>query len=41
MHSGVQSAHGVQGLYVIVQSDKTPEYVEGRVEAFLHKMEVI
>jgi insulysin len=37
--SGVRRSHGIQGLRVIVQSDKTPEYVEGRVEAFLHKME--
>jgi insulysin len=36
--SGVRRSNGVQGLRVIVQSDRTPQYVEARVEAFLHKM---
>lgn len=36
--SGIRRSSGVQGLRVIVQSDRTPEYVEGRVEAFLHSM---
>jgi insulysin len=36
--SGVRRSNGVQGLRVIVQSDRTPEYVESRVEAFLHNM---
>ena len=40
MFSGVRRASGVQGLRVIVQSDKPPEYVESRVEAFLFKMGV-
>ena len=39
--SGIRRSSGVQGLRVIVQSDRTPEYVEGRVEAFLHSMKVI
>ena len=38
--SGIRRSSGVQGLRVIVQSDRTPEYVEGRVEAFLHSMAV-
>jgi len=38
--SGVRRASGVQGLRVIVQSDKSPDYVETRVELFLHKMKV-
>ncbi|KAL8568009.1 hypothetical protein ACOMHN_029184 [Nucella lapillus] len=37
--SGVRRAKGVQGLRVIIQSNRTPVYVEGRVEAFLQKME--
>lgn len=39
--SGIRRQSGVQGLRVIIQSDKTPQYVEGRVEAFLHSMEGI
>jgi len=39
--SGVRRSNGVQGLRVIVQSDKSPEYVESRVELFLHKMKVL
>ena len=38
--SGVRRASGVQGLRIIVQSDREPVYVESRVEAFLHSMEV-
>jgi len=38
--SGVRRANGVQGLRVIVQSDKPPDYVETRIELFLHKMKV-
>lgn len=37
--SGVRRAHGVQGLRFIVQSEKPPTYVDGRIEAFLHSME--
>ncbi|KAL3863624.1 hypothetical protein ACJMK2_005374 [Sinanodonta woodiana] len=36
--SGLRRSSGVQGLRVIVQSDYTPDYVEGRVEAFLASM---
>ena len=36
--SGVCRTSGVQGLRVIVQSDKDPQHVEERVEAFLWKM---
>ena len=38
--SGLRRASGVQGLRVIVQSDKSPDYVESRIEAFLLKMAV-
>ena len=38
--SGIRRSSGVQGLRVIVQSDRTPMYVESRIEAFLHSMEV-
>ncbi|CAH1784511.1 unnamed protein product [Owenia fusiformis] len=37
--SGPRRSSGVQGLRVIVQSDKSPEYVENRIEAFLWAME--
>uniref|UniRef100_A0A0B7AYG5 Insulin-degrading enzyme n=2 Tax=Arion vulgaris TaxID=1028688 RepID=A0A0B7AYG5_9EUPU len=37
--SGVRRSKGVQGLRVIVQSSKPPQYVEGRIEAFIQKME--
>ncbi|KAL5021570.1 hypothetical protein ScPMuIL_000725 [Solemya velum] len=37
--SGIRRASGVQGLRVIVQSDRSPEYVEKRVEAFLLSMD--
>ncbi|RVE50691.1 hypothetical protein evm_004601 [Chilo suppressalis] len=33
--SGVRRSNGVQGLRVIVQSDRHPSYVEDRIEAFL------
>ncbi|XP_013403642.1 insulin-degrading enzyme [Lingula anatina] len=37
--SGIRRNSGVQGLRIIVQSDRSPEYVESRTEAFLKKME--
>ncbi|GFO42676.1 insulin degrading enzyme [Plakobranchus ocellatus] len=37
--SGVRRSKGVQGLKVVVQSLKSPQYVEGRIEAFLQKMD--
>ena len=40
MFSGIRRSKGVQGMRVIVQSSRSPAYVEGRVEAFLHQMEV-
>ena len=39
--SGVRRAHGVQGMRFIVQSEKSPTYVDSRIEAFLHSMEVV
>jgi hypothetical protein len=38
--SGIRRSNGVQGLRVIVQSERHPSYVDQRVEAFLAKMEV-
>ncbi|BFZ09211.1 hypothetical protein BsWGS_12249 [Bradybaena similaris] len=38
---GVRRAKGVQGLRVIVQSSKSPQFVEGRIEAFIQKMEEV
>ena len=40
VHSDIRRAHGVQGLRFIVQSEKPPAYVDGRIEAFLHSMQV-
>lgn len=40
MFSGVRRSNGVQGLRVIIQSDRSPDYVERRVEAFLNSMDV-
>ena len=37
--SGVRRASGVQGLRVIVQSDRHPDYLDTRIEAFLHSMD--
>ncbi|XP_021361137.1 insulin-degrading enzyme-like isoform X2 [Mizuhopecten yessoensis] len=37
--SGIRRTSGVQGMRIIVQSDRTPQYVENRVEAFLQSME--
>ncbi|XP_021926557.1 insulin-degrading enzyme isoform X2 [Zootermopsis nevadensis] len=37
--SGIRRSNGVQGLRVIVQSERHPSYVDQRVEAFLAKME--
>uniref|UniRef100_A0A5S6QRK5 Insulin-degrading enzyme n=1 Tax=Trichuris muris TaxID=70415 RepID=A0A5S6QRK5_TRIMR len=36
--SGMRRAHGTQGLRVIVQSDRSPVYVENRIELFLEQM---
>ena len=40
MFSGVRRSSGVQGLRVIVQSEKSPDFVETRIEAFLDKVHV-
>ncbi|XP_041369113.1 insulin-degrading enzyme-like [Gigantopelta aegis] len=37
--SGLRRSSGVEGLRIIVQSDKSPAYVEGRVEAFIKSVE--
>lgn len=36
--SGLRRSQGVQGLRIIVQSDRTPSYVETRVEVFIETM---
>lgn len=36
--SGVRRTNGAQGLRVIVQSDKHPQYVEGRIDLFMDSM---
>nr|ADI24339.1 insulin degrading enzyme [Aplysia californica] len=36
--SGVRRSKGVQGLRVIVQSSRPPQYVEGRIEAFIQNV---
>ncbi|XP_033106697.1 insulin-degrading enzyme-like [Anneissia japonica] len=36
--SGVRRSNGVQGLRVIIQSNKVPSYLDSRVEAFLMQM---
>lgn len=38
--SGLRRSQGVQGLRIIVQSDRTPSYVETRVEVFIETMKV-
>ncbi|XP_045108140.1 insulin-degrading enzyme-like isoform X1 [Portunus trituberculatus] len=35
---GIRRANGTQGLRIIVQGDRHPEYLTSRIEAFLHKM---
>lgn len=36
--SGMRRSNGVQGLRVIVQSDRHPKYVDCRVEVFIKAM---
>lgn len=40
VHCWVRRNSGVHGLVVTVQSDRQPQYVDDRVEAFLHHMNV-
>lgn len=35
---GIRRANGTQGLRVIVQGDRHPQYLDSRIEAFLNKM---
>ncbi|KAJ8667813.1 hypothetical protein QAD02_009476 [Eretmocerus hayati] len=37
--SGIRRSHGVQGLRVIVQSNKHPQFVEERIDAFMESMQ--
>ncbi|CAG9815290.1 unnamed protein product [Phaedon cochleariae] len=36
--SGVRRSNGVQGLRIIIQSDRHPNYLDSRIEAFLESM---
>jgi insulysin len=36
--SGIRRSNGVQGLRIIVQSDKHPTFVDDRIEEFLKTM---
>ncbi|XP_076374865.1 insulin degrading metalloproteinase isoform X2 [Megalopta genalis] len=38
LFSNVRRTDSVQGLMILVQSDKHPKYVEQRIDAFLHSM---
>lgn len=38
--SGIRRSNGVQGLRIIVQSDRHPAYVDTRIEQFLIQMMV-
>jgi len=40
VHSGVRRSSCVQGLRIIVQSDKHPEYLETRVELYINNLAV-
>lgn len=37
---GIRRANGTQGLRIIIQGDQHPQYLDSRIEAFLHKMGV-
>lgn len=39
--SGIRRTNGVQGLRVIIQSNRHPEYVEKRIDEFMESMLVI
>lgn len=36
--SGIRRTNGVQGLRVIIQSSRHPEYVEKRIDEFMESM---
>ena len=38
--SGLRKSHGVQGLRILIQSDKPAAFVEKRAEAFLRYFQV-
>ena len=40
MFSSVKNVSGVLGLQVLVQSHKSPEHVDQRIENFIHEMQV-
>ncbi|CAD6233778.1 GSCOCG00007274001-RA-CDS [Cotesia congregata] len=37
--SGIRRGNGVQGLRVIIQGDRHPQYLEERIEAFIHSVQ--
>ena len=39
--STVKNLNGVLGLQVLVQSHRTPEHVDQRIENFIHEMQVL
>lgn len=39
VHSGVLRSNGTQGIRFIVQSDKSPDYLEARTEAYVNHIE--
>lgn len=38
--SGPRRSNGAQGIRIVVQSDKSPSYVDGRIEAFIQFFDV-
>ena len=40
VYAHIRRASGVQGLQIVVQSGKHPEYVDTRIEAFLASLKV-
>lgn len=39
--SGIRRNNGVQGVRIIIQSNKHPQFVEDKIDEFLYSMEVI
>lgn len=38
--SGARRSFGAQGIRILVQSDKQPSYVDGKIEAFIQYFDV-
>lgn len=41
VHSGVMCSNGTQGMRFLIQSDKPPDYLDARAEAYIHHIEKI